>query len=398
MTEIERIMVVDDDVNLLNMMGMVLEQAGYQVIKADSGFEALKLATEEKPNLIVLDVMMPGINGIDTCRRLRDAPATRPIPILMLSALERIEDKLKGFEAGVDDYVSKPVNPKELVARVKALLMRSSLSKTAVSRSVAFIGAKGGVGTTTLATNVAVALSQIGRTTTLAEMRPSGGTIRHHFKLTTDETLLRLLQSDPFKLKRPEIENSLIRHRSGLSLLLAPVQHADIHISPNHVDIILETLTTNTDYVIIDLPPILDIATQRTLELSDQIVLVMEPDTLSLLCAQEHLRKFREWGMFSRTDVVLVNRVRTRTSLLSRVEVETKLGMREEDELVSRWDKQNDAEYRFRHGVIASVPSAPEMLHEAIRGHAPYVLIEPGAPTSRAFQEIADWLVDKYGG
>jgi DNA-binding response OmpR family regulator len=118
-----RLLVVDDDPHILELVSHVLGVAGYQTVTAPSGHAALEAASREPFDLVVLDVLLPGIDGREVCRRLRK---NGMVPVLMLTALGELHHKLQGFDAGADDYLAKPFEPGELVARVRALLKRSS--------------------------------------------------------------------------------------------------------------------------------------------------------------------------------------------------------------------------------------------------------------------------------
>lgn len=120
--ERSKILVVDDIPLNRKLQKTYLESVGYQVILASDGIEALKRIGEETPDLILLDVMMPKMNGFQVCHRVKHTENTRFIPIIMVTALNEIEDKVKGIEAGADDFISKPFNKTELLARVKSLL------------------------------------------------------------------------------------------------------------------------------------------------------------------------------------------------------------------------------------------------------------------------------------
>jgi diguanylate cyclase (GGDEF)-like protein len=120
----KRILVVDDDRNLRKIIQTNLELAGYDVTTAANGEEALHLLDSMQPDLIVLDVMMPMMDGYEVARRVRRHPTNTHVPIIMLTAKSEVEDKLAGFEAGADDYITKPFGPQELLARVKAKIRR----------------------------------------------------------------------------------------------------------------------------------------------------------------------------------------------------------------------------------------------------------------------------------
>ncbi len=120
----DTILLVDDEASIVSLAKMYLERDGFQVISAGDGVQALETVTRQAPALLVLDVMLPGADGFEVCKRLR--AAGNPIPILMLTARDEDIDKILGLELGADDYLTKPFNPRELVARVKALLRRAN--------------------------------------------------------------------------------------------------------------------------------------------------------------------------------------------------------------------------------------------------------------------------------
>ena len=117
-----RIMVVDDDATLVDVVGRYLHRDGHQVECVADGYAALRRVQEDPPDLVILDLMLPGISGLEVCRRLREH---WPIPIVMLTALGEETDKVVGFETGADDYVTKPFSPRELAMRVRSVLRRA---------------------------------------------------------------------------------------------------------------------------------------------------------------------------------------------------------------------------------------------------------------------------------
>ena len=119
------ILIADDEPNQLELMSFNLSNAGYSIIKATNGKEAIELIENHSPDLIILDWMMPKMSGIDVCRTLRSRSETKQIPIIILSARSEDSDKSLGLDSGADDYISKPFSPKELISRVKALLRRA---------------------------------------------------------------------------------------------------------------------------------------------------------------------------------------------------------------------------------------------------------------------------------
>ena len=116
-----RVLIVDDEETVHEVVGQYLELEDFQILQATTGLEALRLAEKTPPDLVILDLTLPGIDGLEVCRRLRAASA---VPILMLTARAEDAEKLEGFNAGADDYITKPFNPRELVARVQAIMRR----------------------------------------------------------------------------------------------------------------------------------------------------------------------------------------------------------------------------------------------------------------------------------
>ena len=120
-----KILIVDDEANIRQLVKYNLEKESYQVLEAEEGLQGIRLAKTEKPDLMLLDLMLPQMDGLEVCRSLKGNPATAALPIIMLTAKSEEIDKVIGLELGADDYMTKPFSPRELVARVKAVLRRS---------------------------------------------------------------------------------------------------------------------------------------------------------------------------------------------------------------------------------------------------------------------------------
>ena len=118
----KKILIIEDDRSTARLAEYTLQQAGYEVTVATDGFEGLRIALGEHPVLIILDIMLPGLDGYEVCHRLRQRPETASLPILMISAKARQDDKDMGIKMGADDYLTKPVDPSEILSRVETLL------------------------------------------------------------------------------------------------------------------------------------------------------------------------------------------------------------------------------------------------------------------------------------
>lgn len=372
-----RILIADDQPGITRMLSLLLEKAGYEVLTAESGKEALDIVTTEAVDLVILDVMMPDLSGIDVCRQLRMQPETARIPVMMLSAKGQVTDKVAGFEAGADDYIAKPVAREELIARVNALLTRSRYAQkpSQQARVIAFVGAKGGVGTTTLATNVGTFLAKQGARVVLAEMHAAPGTAVYHLKVEAGNDLGLLLEKEPQELRWAQIQKALSQHsQSGLLLLPAPQQPDFGQIPAQHASVILSELALQYDYVILDLADVAGEANQEMLNEANDIILVSEPELLSMSAARAILRHFHTWALADRVQVAVMARSPA-ANLMTRSGVTQQL-----------YDDGNGK------GVACFVPPAPEMFQTTSRLGVPIVLSRPDTVPARAIREFVETL------
>jgi two-component system phosphate regulon response regulator PhoB len=128
------ILVVEDELDILQLVAHNLKSAGFDVLTAQDGYQALSVAKNHLPQLIILDLMIPGLDGFDVCKELKRSPVTKDIPVLMLTARGEEVDRIVGLELGADDYVVKPFSPRELILRVRAILRRHASEEQAIAR------------------------------------------------------------------------------------------------------------------------------------------------------------------------------------------------------------------------------------------------------------------------
>jgi len=132
----DTILIIDDEQDIRDILNYNLTKVGYQVHEASNGREGIKLAVQNKPDLIILDVMMPEMDGIEVCEELKAKPDTKNIKICFLTARSEDYSQIAGFDAGADDYVSKPIKPKVLISRIKAILRRSDATNNEDSKQI----------------------------------------------------------------------------------------------------------------------------------------------------------------------------------------------------------------------------------------------------------------------
>jgi two-component system alkaline phosphatase synthesis response regulator PhoP len=134
-----KVLIIEDDPDIVEMIEYNLKQSGYQVISSSNGQEGISLAAKERPDLIILDLMLPVVDGFEVCRTLRGQDTTSGIPIIILSAKSHETDKVLGLELGADDYMTKPFSPRELLARIKAVLRRGQEPKLSTKIDVGIV-------------------------------------------------------------------------------------------------------------------------------------------------------------------------------------------------------------------------------------------------------------------
>jgi DNA-binding response OmpR family regulator len=370
-TNNEKILLVDDDTGILRMLTLTLQRSGYTVSTAENGLDALSKADSFKPDLIILDVMMPGMDGLEVCQRLRNNSHLAHIPILMLSARSRDIDKAAGFQVGADDYLEKPVGVKALLARVEGLLLRARYMPQQHGSIIAIMGAKGGVGTTSLAVNLGAALVARQKKVIISEMRETRGTLHHFLNLTAQQNLGSLLSMESTELSAREVSRRLVRYAPGFNLLLAPPGHNTLSLTADHVETLIHHLSSKSDYLLLDLPtpPLPNIG--PALENADHIFLVTEPEPISLKCTMTTLKMLAEWGLTNQVRVVIVTRSPA-AALTTKNEIEQQLG-----------------------GVplVATIPPAVEMLQDAIRMGKPLLELKPESLPAQAYTNLAAWLL-----
>ncbi len=367
------ILAVDDSELNLKLVAAALQADGHEVLTARDATQALEMAEQARPALAILDVMMPDMDGYTLCRRLRRMPATAHIPIMILTSLSELEEKLKAFEAGADDFLAKPFQPEELRARVNVLLRRASAAITAVTtdqkgQTLAVFSLRGGVGVSTLAVNLAVGLAQIWPfPIALADLALVNGQGALMLDLPLRNTWGDLAHIPAEEIDSEVIESVLLRHDVGVHVLAAPRRPEEAELlTGEQVTRVLELLRSRYQYLVLDLPHDFSETTLAALDAADRVLLLLSPELAAVRCASIALDVFDQLGYPPEKTTLVLNRT-FRGKGLPRPEIEKALG-REIRVVIS-------------HAAGTLVPSL-------IMGRPP-ALEDPEAPIGALFEDLA---------
>jgi pilus assembly protein CpaE len=275
-----KILLIDDDPDSVRLLSLMLSPEGYQIVTARNGQEGLRLAVQERPDLIIIDVMMPDMDGFEVCRRVRQTVGISDTPILMLSARARVDDKIEGLRAGATDYLAKPASRKDLLARVEAILQTH---REQGAKVIAVMGVRPGVGTTTVAANLAIALhATSSKRVIVVDARLPFGDLDLLLNIPAGRSWADLV---PYlnELDSDVLNTVLATHASGVQVLLAPGPQEDTDgIPENALATIVTRLRSMADYVVLDASPPDWEGSAPLLEVADIIALVLTPDLPSL--------------------------------------------------------------------------------------------------------------------
>jgi DNA-binding response OmpR family regulator len=353
----EKVLIIDDDIDTLKLVGLMLERQGYEIVVASNGTIGLNKASEEKPELILLDVMMPDLDGYEVTKRLRANPTLAHIPIIMFTAKTMVDDKVAGFEAGVDDYLTKPTHPAELTAHVKAVLTRSAQARTTPEEKaqiVAFLGSRSGIGTSTLALNSAITLQERGYEVILAEVNPGHGSVGLELDIQSPTGISNLLSRSLKDIHLRSVEAEVVSHNTGIRLLLSSFhpKETELEQAVPQMEAIVNNLASLCTLLILDMGAGLKPYVKPILEICDRIVLVVEPVYPSDAMGRAVLQDLETSG---------INRRKLNLALINRVPTSLQIPWRKVEE-------------ELNIELAGIVSPAPEQAHQASQAGNPVVI------------------------
>ena len=375
----DTILVIDDDLDTLRLVGLMLQRQGYQISAATNGQQGLEKAIEEKPSLILLDIMMPDMDGYEVARRLRKNPATVKIPILMFTAKTQLDDKVLGFEVGADDYLTKPTHPSELQSHVKALLARSAkpTEDTTIDQNeprgyvIGLIAARGGMGVSSLASNLAASLyNKFQADIILAELTPGQGSLVLDLGVENENGLSEILGMAPAEITRDSVSKQLFQHAAGFKVLAASNHPRDFHLS-NQVtqyENLVARMAGLGRFIVLDLGMGLPPFVQRLLPQIDELIVLVEGVPNTITHTRALIDDLIEFGIDkNHIAAVLNNRVRSESQIV--------------------WA---EVQKQLEHSIAATLTPAPELFLQASRLKTPAVLCQPESLTTQQIAKLVE--------
>lgn len=378
----EKILIVDDDQETVDFLRVLLNRQGYQTIIAKDGIEALKIANQELPDLIILDVMMPGMDGFEVARSLHRRPETALLPILMFTARTQAQDKVTGYEAGVDLYLTKPVHPLDLQANIKALLLQRKARKAALADRgyiVGVISAKGGQGVSTVALNLALCYNRIQKVKVIAaELRMGQGTWADELNITANNGLVHLLQMNSNEITQGLVESQLTAATHGIRILMAGQIHIGTHLSDGvaQYEVILQNLGMLAPMVVLDIGNPYFSAFPIIMDLCDELVVVTEPQILAVRRTAHLLEDLHAKGFGGSKALTLVSVNHTRAESIMNI---------------------SQIEAAVRQPVALGFPPALELAARATQIATPMSVLKPEALVSLQFAKLAEIVATHAG-
>ncbi len=370
------ILVVQDGATS-EQLHQLLEPEGYFILDATTGEQAIGLLGQYPIDLAIVESELPGTDGYGLCRQLRQNPATRSIPILMLSFRSEIADKVAGFEAGIDDYLTKPFQSPELVHRVRVQLARQGKRVQTDTfgpkrgKTIALFGTKGGVGRTTIGVNLAVALRRRTQAKTiLFDADFFFGDIALHLNIPPAHTIIDLIDRID-QMDEEVLEQVLVPHASGLCVLLSPRNPEDVEsISPSHLSRLLDLMAACYDYIVIDCQAIYDERTLVLLEKADAILLVIKPEVGCVKNMAVFSELAAKLGLpFDKKIHIVLNRAGSKSGIGSK-----------------------EIERIFRRQIAFQIASGGNAVVVSVNRGVPLMIEHPNHPFSLQVLQVADYL------
>jgi pilus assembly protein CpaE len=367
------ILVIDDDGHALRLIKFALSKAGHEVVTASRGEEGLQKAFQQPPDLAIVDLMMPQMDGYEVCRRLRQNEHTADALILVFTARIQEIDRQSALKAGANEFLTKTATPDELVSKVESLLARRAPvpgAEVTLGRAITLFSLRGGAGVSSLAINLAVALArQPNQKVALLDLCFLSSSVPLMLNVRPKLSLAELLREDT-TISLDSLEKYMVAHSSGVKVLPIVLSLARVAPIPaKTVERVLAVLKSGFNHVIVDTLSSLDDMTLAALIHSNQIILILVPEVASIQAATATLQAFRSLGLSEEAVVPIINHTFAKGGLSLRT-----------------------IQNALKRPIKAVIPHEPELLIQAINSGTPLVLSQPSSAMATAIQKLASVL------
>lgn len=371
-----RILIIDDEPINHEFVSHALAPLQWELHFADDGKTGLSQARSLKPDIIITDVVMPDIDGYEVTRMLRREPQFAATPILVMTAQSGLQDKLKSFEAGADDHLTKPFDAAELVVRATALLRRVEAVKSSKvqpilsepAQMIAVHSLRGGAGSSTLAVNLGIGLFSLWRAPTiLLDLTMTAGQVALMLNMTLKRTWADIAQVPAHEVDVDALSSIIGGHESGVHFIAAPTFPAEAEtLRGETLGAALDLIKSQYQYVVADLPHDFSDSTLQALDKADMILIVASPDMASIRAVTAAVDTYDKLG-YDQEKIKLILNATFPRSILTKEKIETALKM----------------------PALVTIPYVPDLFVDAINLGQPPVLERPHEPVSALLEDLA---------
>lgn len=370
----QKILIVEDDTVSQKLIRSLLEKKGYLVGLAENGQEGIQIALSYKPDLIVMDVMMPLVDGYTAVEKIRQDPEIGHTPIIMLTALTNMEQKIKGFEAGADDYIEKPFDSLEFLARIETLLRRSAQAVQPQERInvegkiIAVFSLRGGSGVSTLSANLTIALSELWDIETLlVDLNLTAGQSALFMNMPLKHSIATIGDIPIEEIDLPLLNDLLLDNSSKYKLLASPSrpEYRD-KFNGEKISYILGLLKQKYRYLVLDLPHDFSDITLAAVDMADEVLLLVTPEIAGVRSGMMALRTLLDLDFLQSQIRVISNRIFQDLGI-SKEKIESALHRK----------------------VDLEIPFAGQAMLHALNYGLPIVLEDPESPIGILFEDLA---------
>jgi pilus assembly protein CpaE len=372
-----RVILIDDEPFYYKLLNRPMKDAGHELVYSKTGKEGLAKISATKPDIIIVDLRLPDISGHDILERLRRDQEFSNIPVIVITAKNELGDKLKAFELGADDYLIKPFQPEELVARLRILARRGRAMKIVsqmekgdekLTTIIAVHSLRGGVGTTSISVNLALALCKIwAKETLLLDAVFSAGQVAMMLNVKPKYSWEDFLEIDLNNIDEELISNIASKHPSGLSFIAAPRSPIAVDtFGDDFWNVVLSKLAKQYEFIVVDTAHDFTDITIQMLNFANNLVLVVAPEMSSLHAAMSAMDIFDKLGFPPEKIKLLIN---SNSSIV---------GIR-----------QTQIEKVLGHSADFIIPYEPDEVIRAVNFGEPFYLKNPGLPVSLKLEDMA---------